>query len=384
MSEYWSIADIEPIIRSILPTLITDIPRKGDLRLTRIQSEQFPQWLRDAFLAPLAYTLLKECNPLLDAHLKDDYYAAVVRTERQDTVALQNVLDRFEAASLPVVMLKGGAIQPLAYCEPYHRFMSDLDLAIQPLALQWAWDAISPLDMVPSRPELVKAKYNGRLNGTPPVDQDGKIELRSPDFFDVQLDVHTTIFPGFWVRELGTVDEDGLWQRRVPFELGERSLYRLSNEDLALHSIVHMAVNHQFDRFTLRNLIDLLRLHHKQALDWELISERAIEWRVSVPVWLTLHLLLDLFTPSAKEPAPPPYRQIDFEPLHAARDKLAPSAHRQRRLLAFVSPETVLNLEVLRLSYRRFLFLPLLAEQSSDILKLGRQLPHAFRNRTGT
>lgn len=383
MSEYWSIADIEPIIRSILPTLVTDIPRKEDLPLTRIQSEQVPPWLRDAFLAPLAYTLLKACNPLIDAHLKDDYYAAVVRTERQDSV-LQDVLDRFEAASLPVVMLKGGAIQPLAYCEPYHRFMSDLDLAIQPIALQWAWDAISPMGMVPSRPELVKSKHKGRLNGTPPVDQDGKIELRSPDFFDVQLDVHTTIFPGFWVRELGTLDEDDIWQRRVPLELGERSLYRLSNEDLVLHSIVHMAVNHQFDRFTLRNLIDIMRLHHKQSLDWALIAERAIAWRVSVPVWLTLHLLIDLFAPPDNKPVPRPSQQIDFEPLIAARDRLAPSAQRQRRLLTFVSPDTVLNLEVLRLSYRRFLFLPLLAEQSSDILKLGRQLPHAFRNRTGT
>ena len=96
-----------------------------------------------------------------------------------------------------------------------------------------------------------------------------------------------------------------MWHRKAPASNNKEQkidFWRLSNEDLLLHTLIHTAINHQFNKDTVRNLIDLIRLAQRLEIDWELLENRIRNQRVQTTVWLTLSIIQEIFGDTAYTP----------------------------------------------------------------------------------
>jgi hypothetical protein len=91
------------------------------------------------------------------------------------------------------------------------------------------------------------------------------------------------------------VDIDGIWQRAVPVRITGGEALALSPEDLLLHLCLHTSFDHQF-RLGLRACWDILEVvrRYGDAIDWDVLVQRAQRWGLARYVYVTLRLVREL------------------------------------------------------------------------------------------
>jgi hypothetical protein len=318
--------------------------------LHRVSPEALARWCVRCSLAPLAYRRCAGTFPVLAESLAESYFRSagdnVLRFHE-----LSQVLDRFRAAGIAVVVLKGIALAEMAYGGIALRPMGDVDL--------WLRDADMSAAVVIMR-EMGFREYT-RADRPPTLQSLARGELQFHGRHTL-LELHWSPFPGWWLRRTAAVDDEAVWARAEPLALDdgrspgeERWARQLTAEDTVIHLAVHTAVNHQFGLAAVRTLLDIALTAQARPLDWRAVARLACQWRVATAVWVVLDLVQQL---------------IGLAGVEEALSPLRPSALRRVLLGRLVSPESVLAGRDLRSGRLRYLVLLLLVDRPTDAARL--------------
>lgn len=195
---------------------------------------------------------------------------------------LARLLGQFNRAGLPVMLLKGAALNLTIYNQPGLRPMSDLDLMVHPQDTQRACDLLEQcgfrrgFDLV--RPDFFPRYYY-------------ELEFVTHSPRPVRIDLHVRPFRP--LRTARTMPDDALWHDAQRVQCGHAEAVIPAPNSMFIHLAAHAAF-HGCSR--LLWLYDLKRLvkANTRALEWSEIATRAQRWRLSLPVAQATHRATEL------------------------------------------------------------------------------------------
>jgi len=191
--------------------------------------------------------------------------------------ALTDVLARFSAAGIEVMLLKGAALALTVYGGFAERPMGDLDLLVRPEHAERAWQLLRGAGWTP---ELVGGdRFYARHHHLAP--------LVAPGGLPLVLEVHRAMLPtaGPFV-----LDEAALWREARTVELrGHRAKVPDDARQL-LHLAVHLAWSNMLVLGLGRTVRDVAALAKGDTLDWDKFLRVAEEARASTCAFWTLSL----------------------------------------------------------------------------------------------
>lgn len=195
---------------------------------------------------------------------------------------LEHTLTVLNAANIPVMLLKGAALNLTVYPRADLRPLADLDLLVpaeHAVAARLALVAAgcrAGFDLV--RPDFFPRYYY-------------ETELFSAGAPPVRLDLHARPFRP--LRMAATVPQDAFWADAQRITVGRASAFIPATETMLIHLAVHAAL-HGCAR--LLWLYDLVRFveHHAGRINWDRLTEHCRAWRVSLAVLTSLRSATDL------------------------------------------------------------------------------------------
>lgn len=193
------------------------------------------------------------------------------------------VLQALWELSIGAIVLKGAFLAQTVYTSPALRSMGDADILVHRQDLQRVTQLLYAQGWHQSQPiETQPARFSGHQLAVFALDS-------------THIDVHWSI------EDEGSpflIDSDGLWERVAEFRFGDARALALSPEDLILHLCLHTAYGHGWLQFIgrLRGIYDIAATaaHYVGRIDWNVLVQRAITWRMSNCAWLALSLARDL------------------------------------------------------------------------------------------
>jgi len=310
--------------------------------LEETDPKQITSWAIQYDLGSLLYSRAQHSHPALIPFLQGDRFAAIAENKLHFD-ALHEIEVAFTAASVPLTLLKGMALAQSVYNDSSWRTMSDIDILIGDGDMETAVSIMQQLGYYTTEKENRPATLQSLGQGEIPLNKAGTPFL---------IELHWTALHGWWLHRTATIDNNGIWQRRQRLT---ETTWQLSPEDTILNIAVHLTVNHQLGMSVVRGLVDVAMVAKKLPVSWQIVAERAIEWRVQTAVYIILNLVHDLIAPHGIEPA---LAQLRPSPLH------------QRLLRPFINVQAILSGQDVRNGRSRYLFLLLLVDRRRDILKL--------------
>jgi hypothetical protein len=233
-------------------------------------------------IAAILFHILKPLQSAVDIPrqihdvLRQSYLNSLARNMRLFQKLLQ-LLTIFNKENIPVILLKGAHLAKLVYESPALRPMSDIDLLAK-------------------EDDLLKIHDLLIENGFSTLEQDQGPVLRhmapyrKKNFPALEIHYNIGILPDNKLFE--TAD---LWERAHQSTLEGVNIITLCPEDLLLHLCAHTSIQHSFSNgltpyFDIRQTVE----KYNRILNWEILSNRAIEWGLERSVDLML-LLTDKF-----------------------------------------------------------------------------------------
>lgn len=315
-------------------------------------------WITKIHLGAAMFELLGKNSRFNYLKAQEQYYTNIFRSTVQQTV-FSEIVTALNQKNIEILLLKGAAITPIAWDQPYLRYQADIDFMVRREALGVVSQHLQQAGFVFSKPKRVGRHFSD----LPETNKEGQLELVSTDGNSVNIEVHSEVFLGHLQRLTTNRHEDDLWGRKVSAgQTDNTPLWRLSNEDLLLHILVHTAINHQFDQDAARNFIDLIRLANRLTVDWELLFERIRQRKVTAAVWLTLALMQDIFGTTS-------YTSL--------LNNLGENVWRSKRWLLkkLIDKELILMLYTIKQTRWRYALLLLMVDRIGDMLRLLMRLP---------
>jgi hypothetical protein len=185
---------------------------------------------------------------------------------------LERIALRFNGAGIPLMVLKGAALNLTVYERPSERAMADLDLLVKP---EHTDDARALLEEA------------GCLRGAPLVREDFfprfyyETDYIAGKIYPMKIDLH--VRPVRPLRYARLLPDAAFWDRADRVRIGRAVLLIPSTEDMLIHLAVHAAI-HGFaeDKW----LVDIRRWIQKRhdVIDWEAFLSSTSAWRLTLPV----------------------------------------------------------------------------------------------------
>lgn len=201
------------------------------------------------------------------------------------TEELERVLGAFNCASVPVMLLKGAALNLTVYPRPDLRPMSDIDLLIRPKHVE---ETLRLLANHGCRRgfDLVRDGFFPRYHY--------EVELITGSPSPVRIDLHAR--PLRPLRVARTMPDDAFWEAAQTIHVGQSTAVIPRPEVMFIHLTAHAAY-HGCSR--LLWLYDIKRLteHYGKSMDWSLVVQRLEDWRLSLPVRRAMERTTELFGP---------------------------------------------------------------------------------------
>ena len=185
---------------------------------------------------------------------------------------LERIAVTFDDANVPLLALKGAALNLLLYPRLDERPMEDLDLLVQTEDLEIARRLLKQLGAVPGEP-LVQADFCPRFHY--------EIEFAIGDVYPVKIDLHVRPFRP--LRYSRIVSDDELWARAKRVPIGKALIFVPSAEDMLIHLAAHSAIHGNSRRMWLRD-IKLWAVAHQRTIDWTRFLTTVNDWRLALPV----------------------------------------------------------------------------------------------------
>ena len=246
-------------------------------------------------IAPLLWHRLKQKN--LHPCLPDTAVARLQEAALRNTMKnlrlngeMARLLDELEKDSIPLIALKGIVMANAFYENIGLREMNDIDVIVPTDALERTAEILTGMGYRSTLPfsldvVLRTGQHLPRLN------------LKNAASFEIHWNITS---PG----KPYSIEPHGLWQRAVPVEIAGRKALMLSVEDMLLHLCLHTSYQHPFV-FGLRPFCDIAEAidHYGSALNWQILTDRAVEQNWQRGVSLALLLARDLSGASVPDEA---------------------------------------------------------------------------------
>lgn len=187
---------------------------------------------------------------------------------------LAETVRMLDAASVPVVVLKGAHLCTEVYRNPALREMQDIDILVPKSSLD---EAVTLIRDRGYASRSTSAGLAEQSKHAPRLEANG----RAP------IEVHWSLTGP---HEPYAVPPDEFWSRSVSITIAGTPMRGLSTEDLLLHLCLHTSYQHQFE-LGLRPMADIAALLDvRRDVDWNAVASRAhtYGWRRGVHVTLAL------------------------------------------------------------------------------------------------
>lgn len=256
-----------PPIRDVLDAPLDD-DRFGEL-LRRTERHRVTGHLMDAVESGALPATASQAEQVAARH--EAWCASMLLLERE----LLQVIDRLEANSIEVVVLKGSAAAHLGYPDPALRLFGDNDILVRSHQIDRALHVLAAAGYarrsVPARPDFDRRFGKGAT-------------LYSAA--STELDVHRSlVFGSFGF----AVDLDELWDATTTFRLAGRELTALDSDAALLHAMFHAALGDAQPQLGV--LRDLAQRTTSPAHDPERVVALARRWRAMPVVKRAVSLL---------------------------------------------------------------------------------------------
>lgn len=185
---------------------------------------------------------------------------------------LERLVPAFEAAGVPVMALKGAALNLTVYSAPTDRPMDDLDLLVRPEMARAATEVLEGCGCLRGE-SLVREDFFPRFHY--------EREFRSGGIDPVKIDLHVRPFRP--LRYARTVPDDALWTRAKVVPCGAGHVPIPSVEDMVVHLAVHGAVHGHARRMWLEDIRRWVCVHAGE-LNWEEVLRTSAAWGLALPV----------------------------------------------------------------------------------------------------
>ncbi len=191
-------------------------------------------------------------------------------------IRLMHLLERlaleFEKAGIPLIALKGGALNVVVYDRPDERPMDDIDLLVRRQDAMDACDLLQRIGGQPStalpRPDHFPRFGHHRL-------------FRFGGVLPVPVELHASLFgPRYFAKR---VDEDDLWKHSRPVRIGRATVRILSDEHMLIHLAAHSAF-HGNARSTWAEDIRRWADARRDMIDWDRFLKTVAAWGLALPV----------------------------------------------------------------------------------------------------
>ncbi len=189
--------------------------------------------------------------------------------------ALGRVLDRYEAAGVPAIPVKGLVLAESLYGSLAARGAADLDVLVR------------PADLPAGRELLVELGFRQRPE---PTFTALVHEYHDPPWYlgsgneTVRLELHWDL----WADRFFRSDAIGRWERAVPGTLLGRPVRVLTLED----TLIHLAIHRSRSALRLRWVCDIAEMvrAHGTEVDWAAVEERADRIGARTAIWMVLSM----------------------------------------------------------------------------------------------
>lgn len=196
----------------------------------------------------------------------------VASRQANQTCELERLLQAMNSAAIPVMLLKGAALNLTLYKKSGLRPMSDIDLLVRP---EMAGRALEVLLRSGCRAgyDLLRSDF------FPTFHYERELITSGPQ--PVRIDLHARPFRPLRLSQ--TTPDEALWENARRIRVGRSEAWIPSTEVMLIHLAAHAAY-HGFDR--LLWLYDIKRLAdaNKDELDWSIVTDCAERWRLSLAV----------------------------------------------------------------------------------------------------
>ena len=196
--------------------------------------------------------------------------------------ALASLVKAFNAAGVPIIILKGAAMLGTIYPSLASREMGDVDVLIRPEDLERAAQILTehgyryPLDVYPGHPTAYILRYLSEMSFT----------VAQP--WGPEIDLHWRLVNHEWYEGVIRIDTTGVWARSRSVDLDGVTALGLSIEDLIWHLCLHASLHK--DGQLLRRLIDIDRVIRSEAgaVDFEALVQRVRTYHIKSLVYFSL------------------------------------------------------------------------------------------------
>ncbi|MHC4126631.1 MAG: nucleotidyltransferase family protein [Planctomycetota bacterium] len=197
-----------------------------------------------------------------------DLSADALRTVRMMHL-LERIAKAFNEAGVPLMALKGAALNLTLYRHPQDRPMVDLDLLVKPADSDRARAILEDVGCLRSdivfREDFFPRYYY-------------EIEYTAGSVDPVLIDLH--VRPFRLLRYARLLPDEAIWERAVPVRMGSATVYVPSAENMLLHLAVHSAI-HGNGRGLWLHDIKRWAEARGDALDWDRLVDAAGRWRLA-------------------------------------------------------------------------------------------------------
>lgn len=275
-------------------------------------------------LAPMLYWRLKDkpARSLLPASVLErlsQSYRAAAHTALSQQVHLRRILRGLGEAAITPVVLKGALLAQTVYPSPVCRPMGDIDLWVQDDEIAPAWAMLEEMG------------YAHRDKGRRPLalqeENEGEVQFWGGEPHPMLIELHWGAFPGEWLKVTTRTETEAMRQRMATVSLLGEAALALSPEDNLIQVATHVTVNHRMSVAALRSLLDMA-LIARQGIDWDILAERAHQWRLASAMGYALEMAQAAF---------------GTEAIPGGRERLALSPLRRAWLMAHINPVSLLT-----------------------------------------
>jgi hypothetical protein len=230
---------------------------------------------------------------------------------------LERVALAFNAAGVPLLALKGAALNLTLYRTPHARPMSDLDLLVRRADVPAAQTLLGSLGCAPGAP-LVRPDFFPQFHY--------ECEYLAGDAFVTRIDLHAR--PLRPLRYAVLAPPDALWTDARPVAVGAARVLVPGPEDMLIHLAAHAAVHGAVSDKWRRDL-RAWRQRFGPEIDWPRFCEHVRAWSLAWPVRRGLEMAgveLPMNVERTLRTAPVSWRER-LALWHAPRDATHPAGH---------------------------------------------------------
>ena len=185
---------------------------------------------------------------------------------------LQRLALKFNEAGVPVMALKGAALNLIIYDQPDARLMADLDLLVRHQDLELATAVLEEMGCLRSQ-VLVREDFFPQFYY--------EIEYTAGGINPVVIDLHVRPFRP--LRYSRFVPDDAFWERAEPVKMGKATVLVPSGDDLLIHLAAHCSIHGNSREKWLYDIKKWVECRGSK-INWERFLATAKAWRLALPV----------------------------------------------------------------------------------------------------